>query len=48
MSADAVNEQLISWLHTLDELGIASVRLHLLEVDDEALRVVPVTAWNSR
>jgi uncharacterized protein len=35
--------QLISWLHTLDELGIASVRLHLLEVDDEALRAMALT-----
>lgn len=36
-------EQLISWLHTLDGLGVGSVRLHLLEVDDEALRPMALT-----
>ena len=36
--------QLIGWLHALDELGVGSVRLHLLEVDDEALRPMALTA----
>jgi uncharacterized protein len=36
--------QLIGWLHALDEIGVGSVRLHLLEVDDEALRPMALTA----
>lgn len=36
--------QLTGWLHALDELGVSSVRVHLLEVDDEALRPMALTA----
>lgn len=36
--------RLIGWLHALDDLGVRSVRLHLLEVDDEALRPMALSA----